>query len=74
MLRQIFEADENGKDVNELMEKAQHFDLLLQYVLELEGYNEKYPEALRKGVEYWRKKKTESDLDSAGIIKYLQVI
>lgn len=56
LLKQIFQAEENVKDVNELMEKAQYFDLLIQYIIESEGYLGKSPEALRKGVVYWSKK------------------
>ncbi|MCB0540549.1 MAG: hypothetical protein KDE33_23740, partial [Bacteroidetes bacterium] len=47
------------------------FDLLLQYILENEGYLNKSPEALRKGVEYWSKKQEEGDLDLKGMIKLL---
>ena len=71
LLRQFFEAEENGKDVNELMEKAQHFDLLIQYVIESEGYLDKSPEALRKGVMYWENKQLDGYMDHKSIVKLL---
>ena len=71
LLAQIFETEENGEKVNELLEKAGQFDLLLQYILEKEGYLNKSPEALRKGVEYWTKKQKEGDSDLKSMIKLL---
>jgi len=71
LLKQIFQAEGNGKDVNELMEKAQNFDLLLQYVIESEGYLLKSPEALRKGVEYWNRKIENGYFDLKGSVKLL---
>ncbi|MEM7371778.1 MAG: hypothetical protein AAF587_24395 [Bacteroidota bacterium] len=71
LLTQIFEAEENGKDVNELMEKAEHFDILLQYVIESEGYLDKSPEALRKGAEYWQKKGSTNMIDGKNHVKLL---
>lgn len=71
LLEQIFETGENGADVNELMEKAEQFDLLIQYVIESEGYLEKSPEALRKGVEYWNKKGIDGTKDLKNVVKRL---
>ena len=36
--------------------KAEQYEVLLTYLLESEGYLEKSPQALRKGVEYWGKR------------------
>ena len=71
LLKQIFQTEENGVDVNKVVEKAGHFDLLIQYVIESEGYLEKSPEALRKGVEYWTKKQEEGNLDMKNMVKLL---
>ena len=44
LLKQIFQAEENSVDINEVVEKAGHFDLLIRYiVIESEGYLEKSP-------------------------------
>ena len=51
--------------------KAENFDLLLPYFLELDGYTSKTSQALKKGVDYWRQKAEEGDIDERGRIKML---
>ena len=46
-LAQIFETEENGEKANELLEKAEQFGLLLQYISVNEGYTEKSPEEIQ---------------------------
>ena len=74
LLEQLFDSDDSEQNVQALLEKAENFDLLLQYVIESEGYLEKSPEALRKGAEYWEKKAQESQLESKNQVKLLVYI
>lgn len=66
LLRRLYGEKENLtlqlKELEESQEqthqKADHFDMLLSYIVESEGYLEKTSQALskKKGVEYWRKR------------------
>lgn len=71
LLRQLSQVEESKRNVDGILEKAENFDLLLRYVIETEGYSDKTPEALRKGVEYWRRKAEGTDLDIKNQVKLL---
>lgn len=71
LLQQLSEMEKVEKNVEGIIEKAENFDFLLQYVIETEGYLDKTPEALRKGVEYWQKKSAKNPLDFKNQVKLL---
>lgn len=71
LLQQLSEMENSKRNIQSLKEKAENFDLLLRYVIETEGYLNKTPEALRKGVEYWQKKATKAPLDFKNQVKLL---
>jgi len=55
----------------DLEEKVENYDLLLRYLLEIEGFDQKSPQAIKKGVEYWMRKAQAEELDHKGRIKSL---
>ena len=58
-------------ELQALTAKAEQGELLLEYIINKEEYLDKSPEALRKGVEYWKKKKGEKALMIADAVKLL---
>ena len=55
----------------EMRSKAEQYEVLLSYLLESEGYLEKSPQALRKGVEYWRKRIEEGEQEPKALVKLM---
>ena len=50
---------------------SSNYQLLLNHFIETGGFKDKSDQALRKGVEYWRKKADEGDIDEKGRVKML---
>ena len=55
----------------DILEKVENYELLLQHLLELEGFEQKSPQAIKKGVEYWEKKQNIDELDPKGKLKLI---
>ena len=55
----------------EIRSKAEQYEVLLSYLLDSEGYLEKSPQALRKGVEYWRKRIEEGEQEPKALVKLM---
>ena len=55
----------------EMRSKAEQYEVLLSYLLESEGFLEKSPQALRKGVEYWRKRIEEGEQEPKALVKLM---
>lgn len=68
---QIFSNNGEMEVSPDIREKVENYEILLQHLLILEGFEQKTPQAVKKGVEYWRKKLHKNELDEKGQIKYL---
>jgi hypothetical protein len=66
---QVFSSVGEMEISPDIQEKLENYDLLLRYLLEVEGFDQKSPQAVRKGVEYWRRKRQSEELDYKGIVK-----
>ena len=65
---QLIKMEESQEETHQ---KADRFDMLLSYIIEAEGYLEKTPQALKKGMEYWRKRVSEGDVEPKNLVKQL---
>lgn len=69
--KQVFSINGEMEISPDIREKVENYDLLLQHLLELEGFDQKSPQAIKKGLEYWKKKQQVEELDKKGKVKFL---
>ena len=68
LVLQLESLKENQKNFQSM---SSNYQLLLNHFIDVGGFKDKSDQALRKGVEYWRKKADKGEIDEKGRVKML---